>query len=126
MSVLMLDAVVGRAAVVRPQHDVAGAGVDLRAVAAVEAEDVGRGRAAVDGDDQRIALAGAIADRLHEHAADHRAVLRLPGDLFLLRRARSRAPAGSASVSCRHDVRVLAIWSTLSTVKSVGGVVPSE
>ena len=58
MSVLVFEAVVGRAAVVRPQHDVAGAGVNLRAVAAVEREDVGGRGAAVDGDDQRIALAG--------------------------------------------------------------------
>ena len=43
-----------------------------------------RGGAAVDRDDQRVALAGAIADRLHQHAADQRAVLRLPGDFFLL------------------------------------------
>ncbi len=83
MSVLCF-AVVGRAAVVGTEHHVAGARVHLRPVAAVEAEHVGRGRPAVNGDDERVALAGLVADRLDEHAAHLRAVGRRPRDFFLL------------------------------------------
>src|SRR5687767_7277441 len=38
----------------------------------------------MDRDDEWVALTSAVAYGFDQHAADHRAVLRLPGDLFLL------------------------------------------
>ena len=71
----MALAVIRRLTVVGHQHGVAGARVHLRAVPAVEAQHVGSGRTAVNGNDEGIAFPGLITDRLEEHPADHPAVL---------------------------------------------------
>ena len=81
---LVLLAVIGRAAIVRQQHRVPRTRVSLRAVSAVEAEHVGRCRAAMDGDDQRIPSARLVTNRLDENPADSLAVGRFPADLLLL------------------------------------------
>ncbi len=58
MSFLVSFAVVRGPAVVGLEHRVAGAGIYLWAVAAVEAEHVGGRGAAVNGDDEQVASAG--------------------------------------------------------------------
>src|ERR1700682_3616593 len=81
---LELLAVLCGVAVVRHQHGVSGTCIDLRAVPSVESTDVRGLWAAVDGHDQRIALAGFLADRFHENAPNHHPVEALPRDLCLL------------------------------------------
>ena len=47
-------------------------------------------------------LPGLIADRLDEHAADRRAVGRLPGDLFFVAERDVALTHAFGSVSCVH------------------------
>ena len=76
--------VIARATVVGLEHGVARPRVHLRAVTAVEAEDVGRGGAPVDRDEERIARPLLVADRIDENASDHLPVRGAPVDLGLL------------------------------------------
>ena len=80
----MALAVVRRLTIVRHQHRVASAGIHLRAVTAVEIQEVRPRRPAVDRHDQRIALTRLVAHRLEKYSANHPSVPRLPGDLLLV------------------------------------------
>ena len=93
---LVLETVVGGAAVVGQQDRVARAGVHLRAVAAVEAQHIGGRGTAVNGDDQRVALALLVADgTCTSTPPTMRPVLRLPGDLFRLAEGEAASLADS-------------------------------